>query len=318
MTQQPKGVWIWNLSDIRSDYLDKLVERKVQRIYLKVFDGKFQGKPTFWDWQCSPEIIQDFKSRNIEVYGWGYHYGTPDIARQVVKVRQALNCGLDGYIIDLEKEVEDTKSHANVDKLLSALRMIVKEGSFGYTSFGNPRLHPNVPWQILDKYCDIALPQIYFEKFTFKPTTPEEVKDCLDAHKKLGLKKPILPIWGSESDSAKPATAAELQDYLNYYPGSSIWRIPNEGERGEAWNLIYSGFELPTLRRNLRQGRVGDDVKAVQKVMNARGYNAGKVDGDFGSQTEAAVRAFQTQAGLSVDGEVGKLTWTALGGKFEG
>ncbi|BAY48119.1 peptidoglycan-binding domain 1 protein [Scytonema sp. HK-05] len=318
MTQQPKGVWIWNLSDIRSDYLDKLVERKVQRIYLKVFDGKFQGKPTFWDWQCSPEIIQDFKSRNIEVYGWGYHYGTPDIARQVVKVRQALNCGLDGYIIDLEKEVEDTKTHTNVDKLLSALRIIINQGTFGYTTFGNPQLHPNVPWQILDKYCDIALPQIYFEKFTFKPTTPEEVKDCLDAYKKLGLKKAILPIWGSESDTAKPATAAELQDYLNYYPGSSIWRIPNEGERGEAWNLIYSGFELPILRRNLRQGRVGDDVKAVQKVMNARGYNAGKVDGDFGSQTEAAVRAFQTQAGLSVDGEVGKLTWTALGGKFEG
>ncbi|NJR74399.1 MAG: peptidoglycan-binding protein [Scytonema sp. CRU_2_7] len=56
----------------------------------------------------------------------------------------------------------------------------------------------------------------------------------------------------------------------------------------------------------------------MQKVMNARGYNAGKVDGDFGSQTEVAVRAFQKEAGLSVDGEVGKLTWTALGGKFNG
>lgn len=318
MTQQHRGVWIWNLSDIRSDYLDKLVERKVQRIYLKVFDGQYQGQPTFWDWQCSPEIIQDFKSRNIEVYGWGYHYGTPDIPRQVVKIRQALNCGLDGYIIDLEKEVEDTKTHANVDKLLSALRTIVKAGTFGYTSFGNPRLHPNIPWQILDKYCDLALPQIYFEKFTFKPTTPEEVKDCFDAYKKLGFKKPILPIWGSESDTPKPATAAELQDYLNYYPGSSIWQIPSGDERGEAWNLIYSDFELPTLRRNLRQGRAGDDVKAVQKLMNARGYNAGKVDGNFGSQTEAAVRAFQTQAGLSADGEVGKITWTALAGKFEG
>ncbi|MGH2414384.1 MAG: peptidoglycan-binding domain-containing protein [Microcystaceae cyanobacterium] len=290
----------------------------MQRVYLKVFDGKYQGQPTFWNWQCSPEIIQELKSRNIQVYGWGYHYGTADIARQIVKVRQALNCGLDGYIVDLEKEVEDPSRHTNVDKLLSALRIIVKGGTFGYTSFGNPRLHSNVPWKILDKYCDFALPQIYFEKFTFKPTTPEEVKDCLDAYKNLGLKKPILPIWGSESDTAKPATVAELQDYLNYYSGSSIWRIPKEGERGEAWNLMYSGFELPTLRRNLRQGRIGDDVKAVQKVMNARGYNAGTVDGDFGSQTEVAVRAFQKEAGLSVDGEVGKLTWTALGGKFNG
>lgn len=318
MAQHPNGIWIYELSKIRADYLDKLVERKVKRVYLKVFDGQFQGQPTFWDWQCSPEIIKEFKSRNIEVYGWGYHYGTPDIARQVVKVRQALNCGLDGYIVDVEKEVENKSHHPNVDQLLSALRIIVKEGTFGYASFGHPRLHPNVPWQILNKYCDLALPQIYFEKLTFKPTTPEEVKDCLDAYKQLGLKKPILPIWGSESDTAKPASAVELQDYLNYYPGSSIWRIPNEGERGEAWNLIYSGFELPTLKRNLRQGRTGEDVKAVQKLMNARGYNAGKVDGNFGSQTEAAVRVFQKEAGLTIDGEIGKLSWTTLGGQFEG
>ncbi|NMG10730.1 peptidoglycan-binding domain-containing protein [Brasilonema sp. UFV-L1] len=318
MTQYLNGVWIWNLSEIRDDYLDKLVERKVQRVYFKVFDGKYQDQPTFWNWQCSPEIIQEFNSRNIQVYGWGYHYGTADIARQIVKVRQALNCGLDGYIVDVEKEVEDSSTHTNIDKLLSALRIIVKGGTFGYTSFGNPRLHPNIPWKILDKYCDFTLPQIYFEKFTFKPTNPEKVKDCLDAYKNLGLKKPILPIWGSESDTAKPATVAELQDYLNYYSGSSIWRIPQEGERGEAWNLIYSGFELPILRRNLRQGRIGDDVKAVQKAMNARGYNAGTVDGNFGSQTEVAVRAFQKEAGLSVDGEVGKLTWTALGGQFHG
>lgn len=318
MAQYPNGVWIWNLSDIRADYLDKLVERKVQRVYLKVFDGKYQGQPTFWSWQCSPEIVQEFKSRQIEVYGWGYHYGTTDIARQIVKVRQALNCGLDGYIVDVEKEVENTNTHTNVDKLLSALRMIVKEGTLGYATFGNPRLHPNVPWQILDKYCDLALLQIYFEKFTFKPTTSEEVKDCLDAYKNLGLKKPILPIWGSESDTAKPATVGELQDYLNNYPGSSIWRIPKEGERGEAWNLTYSGFVLPILKRNLRQGRTGDDVKALQKVLNARGYNAGSADGNFGPQTEAAVKAFQKEAALTLDGEVGKLTWTALGGTFDG
>ncbi|MEC4819244.1 MAG: peptidoglycan-binding domain-containing protein [Scytonema sp. PMC 1069.18] len=317
MTQHPRGVWIWKLSEIRPDYLDKLVERKVKRVYLKVFDGQYQGQPTFWAWQCSPEIVKEFKDRGIEVYGWGYHYGTPDTAREVVKVRQALNCGLDGYVVDVEKEVENTRTHTNIDKLLFELRLIVKQGTFGYTSFGNPRLHPNVPWKILDKYCDIAFPQIYFEKFTFKPTTPEEVKDCLDAYKNLGLKKLILPVWGSESDTAKPASAAELQDYLSYYPGSSIWRIPNESDRSQAWNLVYSDFVLPTLRRNLRQGLSGEDVKVLQKVLNARGYNAGKVDGIFGPQTETAVRGFQKEAGLTIDGIVGVNTWTALGGKFD-
>lgn len=318
MVDHPRGAWVWYLSKIRTDYLDKLVERKVKRIYLKVFDGKSNGqlKPTFWDWQCSPEIVQQFQSRGIQVYGWGYHYGTTDINEQVSKVKQALACGLDGYVLDVEKEVEIRTNHPNVEKLLVALRPLVKEGTLGYTSFGHPGYHPNIPWKILDRYCDIALPQIYFEKFTFKPTTPEEVKDCLDAHKRLGLTKPILPIWGSESDTVKPASAAELQEYLNNSPGSSLWRLPNAGERGEAWNLIYSGFELPTLTRVLRKGIKGEDVKALQRVLNARGYNAGAVDGDFGTKSDTAVKAFQTEARLTVDGIVGAQTWKALGGKF--
>ena len=36
------------------------------------------------------------------------------------------------------------------------------------------------------------------------------------------------------------------------------------------------------------------------------------VDGDFGAITEAAVRAFQESHGLTPDGIVGPLTWSAL------
>ncbi len=46
------------------------------------------------------------------------------------------------------------------------------------------------------------------------------------------------------------------------------------------------------------------------------GLNAGAVDGDFQDQTEEAVKAFQLRAGLLVDGEVGAITWQALGGQF--
>ena len=328
--EHPNGVWIHHLkahdiytAKIDSDYLDKLVAAKVKRVYLKVFDGKYnrQLNPTFWHWQCSPEIIQSFKSKGIQVYGWGYHYGSADIDEQITKVKEALECGLDGYVVDAEAEVEQTNTHTNVDKLLFALRPLLQEGTLGYTSFGNPRKHPNVPWQILDKYCDLAFPQIYFEKWKSK-STPEEVQDCLDAHKRLGLTKPILPIWGSEDDTVTkyrytPASASELQDYLNNYPGSSLWRIPHQGELGEAWNLIYSGFELPILTEILRFHSQGKDVKALQKALNARGFNAGTVDGDFGKKTKAAVEAFQAEAGLEVDGEVGLQTWSALGGKFD-
>jgi peptidoglycan hydrolase-like protein with peptidoglycan-binding domain len=45
-----------------------------------------------------------------------------------------------------------------------------------------------------------------------------------------------------------------------------------------------------------------------------RGYGVGSsgVDGQFGTGTQAGVKAFQTAKGLQVDGQVGPLTWAAL------
>ncbi|MEW2554914.1 N-acetylmuramoyl-L-alanine amidase, partial [Streptomyces zhihengii] len=62
----------------------------------------------------------------------------------------------------------------------------------------------------------------------------------------------------------------------------------------------------------LRAGSTGAQVSAAQWLLNAQGFNAGAVDGDFGTGTAAAVRAFQTAKGLAADGTVGPKTWTAL------
>ena len=246
MIQHSHGAWIWRLSKQNPDYLDQLKQVNCQRVYLKVFDGRSHSM--FWRDQCTPEIINQFNTQDIEVYGWGYHYGTSnDIVEQIDAVRQAMDCGLNGYVLDLEKEVEDVSTHEDVKILLQALRPYIEEGTLGYTSFGAPQYHPNVPWRLLDDLCDFAMPQMYFEKWTSNPDNYEgRVKGAFKAHEDLGLKKPILPIWGSESDTKNPATAKVLQDYLNRYPGSSIWRLPNAGERGEAWNLDYSGEPYPT------------------------------------------------------------------------
>lgn len=54
-----------------------------------------------------------------------------------------------------------------------------------------------------------------------------------------------------------------------------------------------------------------DDVKVVQQAIYDAGYRIG-VDGHFGARTEEAVRLFQKQHGLVVDGKVGVRTATLL------
>ena len=61
----------------------------------------------------------------------------------------------------------------------------------------------------------------------------------------------------------------------------------------------------------LRRGSKGDDVTVVQNRLTEAGFKV-LADGDFGENTEEAVKAFQTSRGLDADGVVGKATWDAL------
>jgi peptidoglycan hydrolase-like protein with peptidoglycan-binding domain len=61
----------------------------------------------------------------------------------------------------------------------------------------------------------------------------------------------------------------------------------------------------------VQKGASGDNVVAIQYLLRHHGSDV-EVDGDFGDQTDAAVRAFQTSKGLTVDGVVGPQTWNAL------
>ncbi len=59
-------------------------------------------------------------------------------------------------------------------------------------------------------------------------------------------------------------------------------------------------------------GSTGDTVKDLQAMLALMGYYSGAVDGAYEQMTLDAVRQFQTDAGLTVDGIVGPLTWQRL------
>jgi hypothetical protein len=63
---------------------------------------------------------------------------------------------------------------------------------------------------------------------------------------------------------------------------------------------------------NLKPGDTGAQVKVLQRALAHLGFSAGKIDGQYGTATEAAVTQFQTTKGLTADGIVGPETLTAL------
>jgi len=78
----------------------------------------------------------------------------------------------------------------------------------------------------------------------------------------------------------------------------------------EAWAQVRAGNE------RLRRGVRSEAVTFLQSMLQGLGYDI-QVDGDYGKNTKAAVRAFQRARNLTVDGVVGPTTAASLAEAFE-
>lgn len=56
-----------------------------------------------------------------------------------------------------------------------------------------------------------------------------------------------------------------------------------------------------------------DQIRQLQQSLNDNGFDAGEVDGVFGTRTGAALRRFQSKAGLPPTGQLDAQTLTAVG-----
>ena len=86
--------------------------------------------------------------------------------------------------------------------------------------------------------------------------------------------------------------------------------------------VTTSGTPTPTSTTNtsssdtLRSGSTGSEVKRLQTRLKELKYYNGSVDGTYGSGTTSAVKAFQTNNGLTADGVAGKATLEKLYGYY--
>jgi murein L,D-transpeptidase YcbB/YkuD len=60
--------------------------------------------------------------------------------------------------------------------------------------------------------------------------------------------------------------------------------------------------------KTLSVGQKNNQVKALQIILGNGGYLDGAVDGAFGAKTKAALKAYQTDNGISATGSVGPFT----------
>jgi peptidoglycan hydrolase-like protein with peptidoglycan-binding domain len=111
--------------------------------------------------------------------------------------------------------------------------------------------------------------------------------------------------------------------WVYYWESASVERINIENYAITATNRtatpVFTATPSPTppvLSRTLsltNPNMQGDDVLMLQNALLELGYSElGVADGSFGKLTDKAVRRFQEENGLTVDGIVGPQTWARL------
>jgi len=91
-------------------------------------------------------------------------------------------------------------------------------------------------------------------------------------------------------------------------------KLSHWDEWGELTGVDYTNEGSETVVASLRKGDKGEDVRVLQNKLLALGYSLPKygADGSYGTETTAAVMAFQKDMGLLVDGICGPITQAAL------
>jgi N-acetyl-anhydromuramyl-L-alanine amidase AmpD len=93
------------------------------------------------------------------------------------------------------------------------------------------------------------------------------------------------------------------------YDAGAWWRSVN----GAKVSFALYGSTASTVGYPMtRLGSRGEAVRLLQAKLVERGIFHGSVDGVFNSATATAVRTFQGDAGIDIDGIVGPMTWAAL------
>lgn len=202
----------------------------------------------------------------------------------------------------------------------SALRAnILAIGSYAlnrvYTEYYRSRGYP------FDITSSTAIDQSFVEGRAIFESISRLVDELFDSYiRRAGFVEPLaakfcngttstcdgLSQWGSEALAQEGRNSLQI---LRYYYGDDIEIVTDAPIQGVGES--YPGTPL-------RLGSTGPFVTVVQSSLNrvSQNYPAinkiDPVDGAFGTETERAVRSFQSIFSLQADGVVGRATWYQL------
>lgn len=244
-----KGMYIWRLARLGSpEYVAKTAkEIGLDWVCLKFQDGiNVTDGSVVSDFEnIKPDrYVQLLKEAGIKVHGWGYVYGGTKLRVdcEVNATIQAIErFKPDSWCIDAEKEYKDPITTEQLASRYVTNVRLRTPITVGYTSYRYPSYHETFHWDIFNRNCDYASPQVYWEQAT-NPRWQLE-KSLAEYRGRTNI--PLVPIGAAYPNGSWRPTAGQVDEFYqgvidNGLPGWSWWEWYYAFLDKSIWNALIA------------------------------------------------------------------------------
>ena len=305
-----RAMWIWELPYTNGGDLTSIIasahQYGVGTLMIKSSDGT-----GLWS-QFTPQMVSALHASGLRVCAWQYVYGNHPVTEAYMGAA-AVRDGADCLIIDAESEYEG--KYIAAQTYIQRLRKLIGDNyPVALAGFPYVDYHPAFPYSVFlgPGGAQYNAPQMYWKDIG---VTVDQVFAHTYSYN-LIYGRPIYPL-GQIYSNPPAHQIVRFRELSRVYgaPGISWWDW--QEATPSSWSAVsrpagtLAGYVPYTMMASIGAGYQGDLAVWAQEHLISAGFNVA-VDGGYGPNTQAAVEAFQTAQGLTVDGIIGPATWQAL------
>jgi hypothetical protein len=219
----------------------------LSHVLVKICDGAGNYNVTPAGVDLAEDLVFELHRRNVQVWGWGYIYGKQpaDEARTAVKRINAT--GVDGFVINAEKEFKALGMSRVADTYLGELRKGYA-GPLALSSYRYPSYHPQFPWKNFLNRVDLNMPQVYWEQ----AHNPDyQLARCVREFEAMDYVRPIFPTGSTYKNNGWVPTLEDVKEFIDTanelgLAGFNFWDWQHcRRDHPDLWELIAGGKPEP-------------------------------------------------------------------------
>lgn len=253
MTLRGKGWFIWQIPRCEEGAPPAIAAAaqaaQLSHVLIKIAERHYAFGYDHTGRDLLPPVVEALRARGIAVWGWHYIYGADPKREAQTGAQRARQLGLDGYVVDAETEFKRSNMADPARVFMQTMRAALPEMPLALSSYRFPSLHPQLPWSAFLEYCDLVMPQVYWEQ-THNPD--QQLARAVNEFANpalVGHVRPVIPTGSAYGTGNWRATPEDITRFL-----AKAAALKLEGANLYSWDYA----------RSARNGKNNDLWEAAQ------------------------------------------------------